>query len=431
MSFRQLICFILQIILCAFLFINRVQSKAISEAVYQDSSLHPVLQNGLYGYANDSGAIVLPCQWRYAGEFRGAGYAMVRQSKGNNEVGIIDTKGNYVIKFSGSIEEGQNGVYCGGMHTGVYWLDNGKNLGFFDVTTGYFSGFIFHNSQDIWCSKTSNLIRVSIDGDYYGYVNSTSGYLQIPYIFTGNESSDFVNGYAIDTLDNTYVVIDEWGNIVPLSDGLVPIELGDLITVRDMQSELYGFADYKGNCVISPQYDEVSAFRNGFASICQNGKWGHIDLSGRLCSPPIYDTPYWFNGKSFVVMVAHNTLLIDQDGNILREFPTMSEVSYFTNDMILVATEEKTILIDLWGKEIIGIELSVYVDSSRGLNVSEGLIIVQNQQGYWGYANLSGDIVGNCIWDYVEPFSNGWALVHKGRDTFFIDHSMNIVFINE
>lgn len=188
------------------------------------------------------------------------------------EYGIIDINGNYVMRFIGGIEESQNGVYCGGMHTGIYWLQNEEGVGFFDVTTGYFSGFIFHRNQDIWyCCEESDLVRVSIDGTYYGYVNTTNGELQIPYVFTGECFSGFVGGYTIDQRDDTYIVFNEKGDIVPLPDELVPVSLGDLITVRDKESGLFGFADYNGNCIISPQYEDVSTHLNGYASFYKTG----------------------------------------------------------------------------------------------------------------------------------------------------------------
>ena len=82
--------------------------------------------------------------------------------------------------------------------------------------------------------------------------------------------SDGLGGYTIDQRDDTYVVFNEKGDIVLLPDELVPVSLGDLITVRDKESGLFGFADYNGNCIISPQYEDVSTHLNGFASFLQD-----------------------------------------------------------------------------------------------------------------------------------------------------------------
>lgn len=284
-------------LIVAFLFVFLLCHQTCLTVICEENSAqvypHLIFQNGYYGYVNDSGKIIIPCQWEDAGEFRGRGYASVMIDRQTQEYGIIDINGNYVMRFIGGIEEGQNGVYCGGMHTGIYWLQNEEGVGFFDVTTGYFSGFIFHRNQDIWyCCEESDLVRVSIDGTYYGYVNTTNGELQIPYVFTGECFSGFVGGYTIDQRDDTYIVFNEKGDIVPLPDELVPVSLGDLITVRDKESGLFGFADYNGNCIISPQYEDVSTHLNGYASFLQDGKWGHIDRMGNICCSPKYDNEY-------------------------------------------------------------------------------------------------------------------------------------------
>ena len=423
-------------LIVAFLFVFLLCHQTCLTVICEENSAqvypHLIFQNGYYGYVNDSGKIIIPCQWEDAGEFRGRGYASVMIDRQTQEYGIIDINGNYVMRFIGGIEEGQNGVYCGGMHTGIYWLQNEEGVGFFDVTTGYFSGFIFHRNQDIWyCCEESDLVRVSIDGTYYGYVNTTNGELQIPYVFTGECFSGFVGGYTIDQRDDTYIVFNEKGDIVPLPDELVPVSLGDLITVRDKESGLFGFADYNGNCIISPQYEDVSTHLNGYASFLQDGKWGHIDRMGNICCSPKYDNEYWFNGISFAVSLEQQPLLIDEDGHTLREFDCHSELSYFTNELILVTNDEGTSLINRLGTDIIEPERKLFIDSERGCNVYEQLIIVKDQQECWGYADLSGNVVCPCIWDSVSPFFNGWALVESEKKAFYIDHSMHIVFTFE
>lgn len=419
-------------LLFTLLFQNQICLATGTEEITASIYPHSISMNGRYGYVNDAGKLVIPCNWEYAGEFRGIGYASVLINRQTQECGIIDTNGNYVIQFTGVIEEGQNGVYCGGMHTGVYWLQNDEHIGFFDVTTGYFSGFIFHHNQDIWhCSEATDLVRVSIDGTLYGYVNKTNGSVQIPYIFTGANFNDFVGGYTIDKINDTAVVFDEHGKFIRLPENLVPVSLGDFITVKDKENGLFGFADYSGNVVIVPQYEDVSPFTRGFASFLQNGKWGHIDSMGNLCGFPKYEEEYYFNGGSFVVKTDTKTLLIDQYGNVMRTFESGAELSYFTNELILVVCDGKTSLIDCFGKDVIKPECNLLIDVSQGCDVSEGLLLIRNREGYWGYADLAGNILCPCIWESASHFVNGWAVVEKENCMFYIDHSMNVVFYME
>ena len=52
---------------------------------------------------------------------------------------------------------------------------------------------------------------------------------------------------------------------------------------------------------ISAQYDEAGAFRDGYAAVKQNGKWGLIDESGELCAPFVYD---WMGSQNEGVVLA-------------------------------------------------------------------------------------------------------------------------------
>lgn len=398
-----------------------------SEELSAPAMLHPVEQDDLYGYADDTGEIVIPCQWQYAGEFRGAGYAMVSISA--DEDAIIDRTGSYVIRSS-CIEEGQAGVYCGGMHTGVFWLDNGQALGCFDVTNGCFSGYVFHREQDIWwCSRETDLVRISYDGENYGYYNSASGHLQIPCIFTGWEEDyvdSFASGYAIDRIGDTFVVLNQQGTLLPLAAHLTPTSLGDLITVRDVRSGLYGYCSLSGQCVIPPRFTDAAPFCNGYASVCVDGKWAHIDILGQLQCTPRYDEPYFFNGVSFLVTVDGQQQLIDTSGQLLRAFPEGDSVSYMTDRLMLhCGCNGLTGLVDLHGRDLISMDQGLWIDP--GQNVSEGFLIVQNQQGRWGYASTDGEVVC-CLWDRVESFLNGWARVAKGQSVCWINHDMMPVF---
>ena len=62
----------------------------------------------------------------------------------------------------------------------------------------------------------------------------------------------------------------------------------------------------------------------------------------------------------------------------LREFDCHSELSYFTNELILVTNDEGTSLINRLGTDIIEPERKFFIDSERGCNVYEQLIIVKD-----------------------------------------------------
>ena len=68
-------------------------------------------------------------------------------------------------------------------------------------------------------------------------------------------------------------------------------------------NQLIGFADMNGKVVIPPQFEFVRPFKNGVAAFCMGslqeegeykivagGKWGLIDIDGKIVAPAIYNT---------------------------------------------------------------------------------------------------------------------------------------------
>lgn len=244
-------------------------------------------KDGLAGYINKAGNIVIKPQYSYTGFFKD-GLACVE--KGGLH-GYIDKTGHVVIPIqymdARDFVEGVGNVFDGNK-----WF-------LIDRDGKYLSDFNY--------SLTGQANPIYIDGGYstyverglYGYVNRT-GKLAIPaqfekagpmsngYAFvtkqgrtmiidrTGQNAfpdreirkadDRFLNGLAMVTLeDDTYVgksmVIDDKGNFV----FEVPTECGDqlylnegLIHYRDPKTKKWGCLDVKGTVVIPPVLDDIS-----------------------------------------------------------------------------------------------------------------------------------------------------------------------------
>ena len=81
-------------LMVVFLFVFLLCHQTCLTVICEENSAqvypHLIFQNGYYGYVNDSGKIIIPCQWEDAGEFRGRGYASVMIDRQTQEYGIID-----------------------------------------------------------------------------------------------------------------------------------------------------------------------------------------------------------------------------------------------------------------------------------------------------------------------------------------------------
>ena len=67
-------------LMVVFLFVFLLCHQTCLTVICEENSAqvypHLIFQNGYYGYVNDSGKIIIPCQWEDAGEFRGRGYGL-------------------------------------------------------------------------------------------------------------------------------------------------------------------------------------------------------------------------------------------------------------------------------------------------------------------------------------------------------------------
>lgn len=430
-------CFncVLRLLSSIFIILPFLFTGANCEESLTHRMLYPVCSNGLWGYIDQKGELILPYQWSYCGDFRGNGYALVCTKSG--KYGIISLNGDYMlypIPFADAAEELG---YYGGKDTGVYWLDNGQNMGFFDVQSGYFSGYCYDLTQDPWFdSECSHLLRITCDGETYGYVNRQNGVQQIPCIFEQINTIGFHNGFAVENLTSSeeMVIVREDGTFLSIPD-YISVEgtsfENHLLLVQDKETKLYGYCDSEGCCAIPPQFEDADAFQNGYAPVNQGGKWSHIDSNGNICSPAVFDFPYCFESDRAIAMKNGSPVLIDTSGIPLKILD--SELAYYDflpEGIALFSSNFYTGLIDTEGHELLPLSERMYIDPypADGLFFPEGKHPVRNDEGKWGYIDPSGQIVIECKWDQVFPFSNGLARVYLDDKMALIDHFGMVVW---
>lgn len=143
----------------------------------------------------------------------------------------------------------------------------------------------------------------------------------------------------------------------------------------------FGFIDRSGHWFIKPQFDSVSNFWNGYASVFKDDKEGIINTWGKLVIKCEYDF-----------------------------------IGLFENDLALVRIGDSINYIGTTGKLIS--ETNFY----DGEDFSEGLAAVQfEEDGKWGYLNTRGEIQIVPAYDYVQAFKEAVASVELGDLELQID----------
>lgn len=198
--------------------------------------------NGLWGYVNIRGEVIIPATYSAAKPFGTNGIALVRDKK-TKEYFYIDIKGN-PIKLN-------------------------------------------HNPSNYKNFYNDRAIVINIDGDH-GAINS-SGELVIDYSYEKMDHFNSDRTFAIDKQDNI-VLLDIDGNSIDISqhnitdynsfqEGMAGVKIG----------ELWGFIDTDGNLVVKPQFLKVGKFSAGLAWIRdKNEQIGYINKQGEMVIEPAY-----------------------------------------------------------------------------------------------------------------------------------------------
>jgi len=274
-------------------------------------------ENGLWGYIDCKGNLLIPGTFTWAGDFRD-GYALACQfpqgfTPEENHVGtynlpdgrwmppeglfgIIDTTGQWVVppEYNDVLSSDEGSSYAGGRDTGVYWfagiVDGKYKQGFFDIPSGFFSGLIYDGVDiEFYFDMDPELINVTMDGKL-GFASRTTGEIVIPCQYSPDDSRDFSGDYCMvmpyeTTVADGWILIDRQGREVPLPENCYAVSTfyDGLAVIWDSVRDLCGYIDTTGNVVIEPQYQWAYAFSEGLACVrLQTGEWAMIAPDGKI-----------------------------------------------------------------------------------------------------------------------------------------------------
>jgi hypothetical protein len=156
------------------------------------------------------------------------------------------------------------------------------------------------------------------------------------------------------------------------------------VPYRDPKSGLYGYKNETGKLVIPCKFAFVSEFSDGLAAVNQGGKvgfdskynneyfvnggkWGYIDLSGKLVIPCKFDEADSFYDGYAIVGKGGKKTFIDKSGKELT--PYMYEMmNPFSEGLAVVAKGDPLVFsyIDKTGKEVIAGDYSAAANFFKG-----------------------------------------------------------------
>ncbi|MEZ4829984.1 MAG: WG repeat-containing protein [Bacteroidia bacterium] len=334
---------------------------------FSDSDhLWPIRENGLYGFIDNSGEVVIAPQFAYAFRFsEGLAAVNVGGTQTNYDIptdgkwGFIDRSGRYVINpryFSPPV--------------------SGKPYDLHDLSLSLHEGYIFSEGKAavvtdhgwVYIDTAENIVindpriksaRRFVEGLAAVYIDGKWGYIDHSYRKQGDSMAiepeyiypiNFINGHIL-TMDpgSHWVVIDRNGN---RKLGQYKIESNfyeGVAIVQDMfktgeiqfQSEYkYGLVDESGRFLFTPQFDMVGRYGSGLAPALVGskvgeqiayadqirvdnnigGKWGFVNRKGEFVLNPVYEDAKGFSEGIAAIKMGGLWGYMDSSGSMITGF---------------------------------------------------------------------------------------------------------------
>lgn len=255
--------------------------------------LAAVCQDGLYGFINKKGELIIPCQ--YTGIYNGYGFCdgLVGVSIDGGIDGALDDKWGYIDKTGKIVIPFQEGLTGTPFSSGLSMRQRaGVTSSFYQYVFSLIREMAFINQKgelvseyfdvrDIEGFRNGYCVVKDISG-WYGLIN-TRGEFVIPckYSFIVN---GFDDKYVVVSLNDKYgMARKETGEVVipiiygmesvdswTFKEGVIPVE----------KDGKMGYINEYDQTVIPFIYDVAYAFSEGFAVVKRYGKYGYVDRYG-------------------------------------------------------------------------------------------------------------------------------------------------------
>ena len=193
-----------------------------------------------------------------------------------------------------------------------------------------------------------------------------------------------------------------------------PIEFREGLNVTWLKkSGMYFLVDKNNERVGSQEFSATMPAVSGLIPVKAQGKWGAISVStGELVAPLIYER-FWAYSGFVIVRQKGKWGLIDSNAKeiippIYDDIISGGEPSFFVRKGALWGV----VKIEDGGQVVTIVPCSLDYEIFAHRSVKEGLLEVA-RNGLYGFLDLSGDLVVDCIYDEVYSFVNGFACVQR------------------
>lgn len=409
-----------------------------------EDGLAPVRENdkydGLCGYADKDGNIIIKYQYENAGSFR-YGFAAVKIGE---KWGFINTKGDVVIPPEYDTVSGMTSdkyaIVKKGEKYGI--IDEtgtvAVNIQYDEICTHrmlYIGWVSMHENSEYFIPQrmfSDGLVQVR-QNDKWGFIDKSGNMIIEPQfdeveVDVRNRCA-FNNGMAIVCLNDAYWLVDTKGRkIYPFESSLLTFDKikGDLIKYGNYRQ--CGILNEKTGEFSDPEFEDIKLYGDKLFAKEKGGLWGCIDDDGNYIIEPKFNDlgEIGKNGLIPASIAIEDTVkygYINLDCEFIIKPRYDNAKSFGDSEYAPVQINKLWGYIDTNGKK----RVSPRFDDA--LPFSCGLAAVK-ENGKYGYMDDSNEIVIKCQFDNAYPFKDdGYATViinelsQEERDKFSEDDS--------
>ena len=251
-----------------------------------------VSADGLYGIADDQGKELIECMYLQSYPFSADGFALVQREDGSYI--FIDADGqtrkvpdseyeDFGMFESGRVQARKNGKYG-------YLNEDMEAIGSFDwdELTGFRNGVGAGRKGEEWFLLDDEEKIVS-DEYYEDIIIDEAG-------FCSSQERIFVKK------GGKYILVDTKGKAV----GNLSFDLAKSFTDNGFAAVCndgkWGFINSDGELIIDYAFEDADSFQNGFAAVCQDDLWGYIDEEGYMAIEPQFTEAGHFSSSGTAVV---------------------------------------------------------------------------------------------------------------------------------
>lgn len=451
-----------------YFYINRQNEKITDVFQYTricpDTLLRPVKHGELWGYLDRNYQSKIPYQFEEANDF----YEDVALVKKNEKWNYIDREGRTIIETA-YVEARR--FYEGFAAVLVHLNDSTNKWGFIDKSGKMVIQPNFSYVGDFHFGRA-----FVYENEKYGFINK-SGRVSIPIQYS--KAENFKNeGWAkvqkegkflwIDTLGNKAIELkEEITSLAHFKNGFARVTIGEkwgfinrkgevkVSIIYDMLTDFepfglaivkagtqFGLVDTNGKYALTPNYESIENFKNGFFVIKKNGKVGFADRTGRVRILPSWTATVGFSTDGFAIVAKEKELFkIDSMGNTVAKMMAWRDFWKQDGEEPKKKKKKENLPMEIWYEEdfrgisafsdgyaLIGVGKAGFIDNTGTMVIppvfeeaqafSEGLAPVRVGH-FWGFVGMNGEMVIQPQYAYVQRFKDGKAKVFKDLTHFY------------